>query len=297
MPARQPATGSTAAGTLFVVATPIGNLGDVTMRALETLRAVPLIAAEDTRVARRLLARYEIGTHLVSHHARSGPARLEQLLSHLRGGLDLAVVTDAGTPAVSDPGAELVGAWTAEGGRVVPIPGASAALAAVSASAIAGPRWTFEGFPPRSGRERRDRLARIAAEDRGVVVFEAPTRLSATLRDLATACGGDRAAEVHRELTKLHEQIARGSLGELVEAIEAGEIPQRGEVVIVIAPAAASRGAAGDPSGTAPSLAQARRDVAHLVGEGMSRSGAARTVSRATGIARRDLYREAPGDE
>src|SRR5512134_457829 len=117
-------------GTLFVVATPIGNLGDVTLRALETLRAVPRIAAEDTRIARRLLARYEIGTRLTSYHARSGPGRMDELLEHLRGGADLALVTDAGTPAVSDPGGELVPAWSSEGGTVVPIPGASAFLAA-----------------------------------------------------------------------------------------------------------------------------------------------------------------------
>ena len=142
-------------GTLYVVATPIGNLGDVTLRALEVLRTVPLIAAEDTRLSRRLLARYEIGTRAISYHARSWPARLDELLVHLRGGADLALVTDAGTPAVSDPGGELVAAWAAEGGTVVPIPGASSVLAAVAASAIAGPRWGFEGFLPRSGRERK----------------------------------------------------------------------------------------------------------------------------------------------
>jgi 16S rRNA (cytidine1402-2'-O)-methyltransferase len=199
-------------GTLFVVATPIGNLGDVTIRALETLRAVPLIAAEDTRIARRLLARYDIGTRLTSFHAQSGAGRLAALLGHLRGGADLAIVTDAGTPAISDPGDELVGAWTAEGGRVIPIPGPSAVLAAVAATAVAGPRWTFEGFLPRTGRERRERLARIAGDDHGAVIFEAPTRLAGTLRDLVATCGAERGAAVCRELTKLHEQIVRASL-------------------------------------------------------------------------------------
>ena len=156
-------------GTLYVVATPIGNLRDVTLRALDVLAAVPLIAAEDTRLSRRLLDRYEIKTRAISFHARSGPGRLEQLLEHLRGGLDLALVTDAGTPIVSDPGGDLVAAWTAEGGTVVPIPGASAVLAAVMASGVAGPRWGFEGFLPRSGRERRDRLARVAADDLSLI--------------------------------------------------------------------------------------------------------------------------------
>src|SRR5262249_22588400 len=196
-------------GTLYVVATPIGNLGDVTLRALEVLGAVPLIAAEDTRIARRLLSRYEIPTRTVSFHARSGAARRVELLAHLRGGADLALITDAGTPLVSDPGDDLVAAWSAEGGRVVPIPGPSAALAALVASGIATPRWAFEGFLPRSGRDRLARLARIAADDRATVVFEAANRLAATLTDLAHACGPERSAAVCRELTKLHEQIVR----------------------------------------------------------------------------------------
>ncbi|HVL53088.1 MAG TPA: 16S rRNA (cytidine(1402)-2'-O)-methyltransferase, partial [Vitreimonas sp.] len=174
-------------GQLFVVATPIGNLADVTLRALEVLRSVPLVAAEDTRLTRRLLARYDIDVRTVSYHARSAPAREADLLDHLRGGADLALVTDAGTPIVSDPGAGLVSGWALEGGRVVPIPGPSAVLAAVAGSGIAGPRWTFEGFLPRTGRDRRERLKRIAADERGCVVFEAPGRVTATLRDLAGA--------------------------------------------------------------------------------------------------------------
>ncbi|MEO5705362.1 MAG: 16S rRNA (cytidine(1402)-2'-O)-methyltransferase [Candidatus Limnocylindrales bacterium] len=275
-------------GTLYVVATPIGNLGDVTLRSLEVLGAVPLIAAEDTRISRRLLARYEIETKATSFHARSGPARLAELLNHLRAGADLALVTDAGTPAVSDPGAELVGAWAAEGGVVVPIPGASAVLAAVAASAIAGPRWGFEGFLPRSGRERNVRLARIAADDRATIFFEAPTRLAATLRDLAEACGADRAAEVCRELTKLHEQIARGTLAELVAGTADGSIPARGEVVLIIAGQAAN--AMPDPA-PAVSIEAAREQVAAMVRAGASRTNASREVAAATGHARRDLYR------
>jgi 16S rRNA (cytidine1402-2'-O)-methyltransferase len=275
---------------VYVVATPIGNLGDVTMRALESLRTVPLVAAEDTRIARRLFARYGITTRLTSFHAQSGPGRLAELLAHLRGGADLALVTDAGTPAVSDPGAELVAAWAAEGGRVVPIPGASAVLAAVAASGIAGPRWGFEGFLPRSGRERRERLARIAADDRSTVLFEAPTRLAATLRDLATACGADRLAAVCRELTKLHEQIARGSLGDLLTGVASGEIPQRGELVLVIAPQATAGAWSAPPTGP-EALASGRAEVDALVSGGLARAEAARRVAAATGLPRRDLYR------
>jgi 16S rRNA (cytidine1402-2'-O)-methyltransferase len=280
-------------GTLYVVATPIGNLGDVTLRALETLRSVPLIAAEDTRITRRLLARYEITTRAISYHARSGPSRQEELLAHLRGGADLALVSDAGTPVVSDPGGELVAAWAGEGGRVVPIPGASSVLAAVSASGIAGPRWSFEGFLPRSGRERRERLARLAADDRATVVFEAPTRLAATLRDLAAACGADRAGAVCRELTKIHEQIARGTLAELATMAGDASIPTRGELVIVVrgrdASAAPAADDAAEPVGA--SMDEGRARVEALIAEGVPRSEAARRVASATGLSRRELYR------
>ena len=204
------------------------------LRALDVLRGVPLIAAEDTRHTRRLLDRHAVATRSTSYHSQSDVSRTTALLEHLRGGADLALVTDAGTPAISDPGADLVAAWAAEGGRVVPIPGASAVLAAVAASGVAGPRWAFEGFLPRSGRERGERLRRIADDDRGTVVFEAPGRVAATLRDLEQACGGDRPAAVCRELTKLHETIVRGSLTDLGEAAATGAIPPRGEFVLVV---------------------------------------------------------------
>ena len=142
-------------GTLFVVATPIGNLGDITLRALETLRAVPLIAAEDTRLTRRLLDRHAIDVPMTPFHAKSGPGRMEALLAHLRGGGDLALVSDAGTPLVSDPGGELVAAWAGEGGTVVALPGASAVLAAVAVSGVAGPHWTLAARPAGADRCRR----------------------------------------------------------------------------------------------------------------------------------------------
>ena len=275
-------------GTLYIVATPIGNLGDVTLRALEVLRAVPLIAAEDTRIARRLLARYEIPTRTVSYHAQSDPGRREALLEHLRGGADLALVTDAGTPGISDPGEELVAAWSADGGRVVPIPGASAVLAAIAASGIAGPRWGFEGFLPRHGRDRRTRLARIGADDRATVVYEAANRLAGTLADLATACGSERQGAVCRELTKLHEQIARGTLTELEAAVSDGTIPTRGEVAIVIAPPDELAIARAMPG--APALEAALAAVEGLVAGGLGRAEAARRVAAETGLPRRRLY-------
>jgi 16S rRNA (cytidine1402-2'-O)-methyltransferase len=277
-----------AGGTLYIVATPIGNLGDVSLRALEVLRTVPLVAAEDTRLSRRLWARHGLATHLVSYHARNAAQRAPELLGHLRGGADLALVTDAGTPLVSDPGEGLVAAWAAEGGRVVPVPGASAVLAALVASAIPAPRWGFEGFLPRSGRERRERLARVAGDDRATVLFEAPGRTAATLRDLAVVCGTDRPAAVCRELTKMHEEIRRGALGELAAGAVAD--PPRGEVTIVVA-GRPHAGVDADVSRDPASLEAARATVEALVRAGDRRADAARRVAGETGLPRRELFR------
>lgn len=273
-----------------MVATPIGNLGDVTLRSLEVLRSVPLVAAEDTRMTRRLWARHGIATRLISYHARSSESRREELLDHLGSGFDLALVTDAGTPLVSDPGSELVSAWVARGGQVVPIPGASAVLAALVASGLSAARWSFEGFLPRRGKERRSRLQRICSDDRATVLFEAPGRAAATLADLASACGKARAASLSRELTKLHEETWRGSLGEL--AARAIEQAPRGEVTIVVAGLTEGRETPAQQSEPKVGLDEARQDVDRLVGEGQSRSSAAREVAHRTGLPRRELFRE-----
>jgi 16S rRNA (cytidine1402-2'-O)-methyltransferase len=285
-------------GRLYVVATPIGNLADVTLRSLEVLRSVPLIAAEDTRLTRRLLDRHGIATRTTSFHAQSGPGRLAELLAHLRGGADLALVTDAGTPSVSDPGDDLVAAWAAEDGVVVPIPGASAVLAVVAASAVAGPRWSFEGFLPRTGRERRERIARIAADERGTVIYEAPGRVAATLLDLASACGAERPAAIGRELTKLHEEIVSGSLGDLAGRARSGELTLRGEFALVVGAWPAARIEVESAAGTgiadaAAAEAAALAEVERRVAAGSSRGDAARTVAAETGIPRRRLYRVA----
>jgi len=284
-----PAGDAVGGGRLYVVATPIGNLSDLSLRAIETLRAVDLIAAEDTRLTKRLLDRHRIATPTISFHARSGPGRLRELLDRLRAGDDLAAVTDAGTPGVSDPGEELVTAWAGEGGVVVPIPGPSAVLAAVAASGVAGPRWAFEGFLARSGRDRRERLARIAADRRGTVVYEAPGRVAATLADLAMACGDERPAAVCRELTKIHEEIVRDSLGELAARARSGELTLRGEFAIVVGSIERDRATPGTAP-AAPDLAGALAQVEERVAEGMGRSEAAREVAAATGLSRRDLY-------
>ena len=268
-------------GTLYVVATPIGNLGDITLRALEVLREVAVVAAEDTRVSRKLWSRFDIETPLVSYHAHSDDRRTASLIERLESGEDVALVTDAGTPLVSDPGEILVGAWAERGGAVVPIPGASAALAALVASALPAARWGFEGFLPRKGRERKERIARIAADDRATVIYEAHGRTAATLRDLAGACGAERPAVVARELTKLHEEVRRGSLDEL--ATTAAASPVKGEVVIVVAGATREEVAE-------VSLVTARARVDRLVAEGVKRSAAAKLVAEETGLPRRELF-------
>jgi 16S rRNA (cytidine1402-2'-O)-methyltransferase len=282
-------------GRLFVVATPIGNLDDITLRAIDVLRSVAVIAAEDTRMTRRLLDRHAIATRTISYHARSGPGRTRELLERLAAGEDVALVSDAGTPIISDPGEELVQHWAATGGSVVPIPGASAVLAAVVGSGIAGARWSFEGFLPRSGRERRERIARLAADLRGSVIYEAPNRITATLADLAAACGDDRPAALCRELTKLHEEIVRAPLATLAEQARNGELTLRGEFVIVVGTVAGDERGPGAPRGAAEAdVDRALAEVERRIADGAARGEAARQVAEETGIPRRRLY--APPD-
>lgn len=269
-------------GKLYVVATPIGNLADITLRALDVLRSVPLVAAEDTRHTRRLWARHGVTTRLVAYHAHSDPARERELLGHLAGGQDLALVTDAGTPLISDPGEGLVAAWTDRGGKVEPIPGASAVMSALMACGLPVARWSFEGFLPRRGRERRDRLASIAADPRTTVLFEAPGRTAVMLRDLAATCAPERRACICRELTKLHEEIRRGTVSDLAAAAERTQL--RGEVTIVVEGASSRRGF------ESVDMAAGRRQVAALVSDGLSRSEAARVVAVLTGLPRRELF-------
>lgn len=265
-----------------MVSTPIGNLGDITLRAIDVLRSVAVVAAEDTRHTRRIWTRHAIETTLVSYHAHSDPRRRAELIGRLRHGDDVALVTDAGTPLVSDPGDDLVTAWLEDGGTVVPIPGASAVLAAIAASGVAGPRWGFEGFLPRKGRERKERLARITVDDRATVLFESPGRTGSTLRDLAAACGDERRAALCRELTKRHEEVRRGTLGELVAYV--GERTIKGEVTLVVA------GSDGVDEADQPTIEEGRRRVTALVAGGLPRSAAAKQVAAETGLPRRELF-------
>jgi len=216
-----------------VVATPIGNLGDITRRALETLRSADIVAAEDTRVTRGLLSHYGIGSRLVALHEHNERRSAEQVVRWLAEGKSVALVSDAGTPAVSDPGAALVDRVRAAGHAVIPIPGASALTAALSASGIEADGVLFAGFLAAKGKERREKLARLAATPWAIVLYESPHRIAATLGDLAAALG-ERDIVIARELTKRFETIARVPLAGALAWLEADSDRSRGEFVLVI---------------------------------------------------------------
>ena len=269
-------------GTLFVVATPLGNLEDLTARAARVLREVPIVAAEDTRRARKLLNHLEAKPRLVSYHAHSDEGRLESVVAHILNGEDVALVSDAGTPAVSDPGAALVQAVREAGGTVVPVAGPSAVAAALSASGIAGDRFLFLGFLPRKGPERARLLRQAASSEWTIVFYEAPHRLRELLDDLAAAMGAGRRAMVGRELTKLHEELRVGPIQELQEHWDQTE--PRGECTVVVEGTGYVAAAPADPD-------EARRLARELLESGRSRREAARDVAERTGLSRNEAYK------
>jgi 16S rRNA (cytidine1402-2'-O)-methyltransferase len=274
------------AGALFVVATPIGNLGDLTARAAETLRTCDLVVAEDTRRTRQLLSHLGIGGKALERlDAHASDADVKRIARRLQAGEQVALVTDAGTPGVSDPGERLVAAAIAAGAQVVPLPGASAVLAALVASGMAGDgRFRFVGFLPREGPARREAIALVCATPETVVLFEAANRTSATLRDLADATP-DRGTAVARELTKVHEEIVRGTCASLA----AGEREWKGEVVVVLAPHdPGTREAAVDDASL-----DARIDLALAKGE--HAKGIAERLAAWSGRPRRELYERVIG--
>jgi 16S rRNA (cytidine1402-2'-O)-methyltransferase len=269
-------------GTLYVVATPIGNLGDITARAVEVLRAVPHIAAEDTRHSRVLLEKLGIGTRAVSLPAFDEKGRVDHVLAPVVEGADLALVTDAGTPAISDPGGALVARAVLLGIRVVPIPGACAAVAAVSASGLAADRFAFLGFLPRKGPPRARLLEQFRPLPVALVLYESPHRIAETCADLA-AVWGDRRAVIARELTKLHEELLRGTLSELADRLGQGEV--RGEIVLVVE--GAEELAQEEPLTPEALEAEVRRQLA--LGDRPIKE-VARQLSESLGVPRRELY-------
>jgi 16S rRNA (cytidine1402-2'-O)-methyltransferase len=268
------------AGTLHLVGTPIGNLGDVSRRAKETLARVDLVAAEDTRRARKLLSHLGIGAELTTLFEGNERARTETLLDALREGRDVAVISDAGMPGLSDPGYRLVRACAEEGIDVRVVPGPSAAIAALVVSGLPSDRFVFEGFLPKKDGERRARLEALAAERRTIVLFESPRRVGATLQAISSTLGPSRPVSIARELTKVHEEVLRGTAEELARSTGAEEL--RGEVVLVIG---------GATQGPAPELSELVEEAAELIRGGWKKREAAAEVARRHDVSTNAIYR------
>ncbi|MFN2328588.1 MAG: 16S rRNA (cytidine(1402)-2'-O)-methyltransferase [Chromatocurvus sp.] len=265
---------------LYIVATPIGNLEDITLRAVATLRSVDLIAAEDTRHTRRLLQHFEIDTRLTAYHEHSGDAEAQRLCQRIMSGQAVALVSDAGTPMISDPGYRLVRAAQAAGVKVVPVPGACAAIAALSASGLPSDRFLFAGFLPARASARQNRLSQLARESATLVFYEAPHRLQETLNDLVLCLGEAREATLARELSKAFETIRRDTLESLVTFVAGDSNQCRGEIVLLVAGCAAE-----EPEVDAP-LA----DLMQALAARMPPREAASLLSTYSGVRKNRLY-------
>ncbi|MBP0018237.1 MAG: 16S rRNA (cytidine(1402)-2'-O)-methyltransferase [Cyanobacteria bacterium SBLK] len=265
---------------LYLVGTPIGNLEDMTFRGIRILKEVDLIAAEDTRHTGKLLKHFQIQTPQISYHDHNKRGRSLELLQRLRSGESIALVTDAGMPGISDPGYELVKACRENNLPVVPIPGMSAGIAALTASGLPCDRFVFEGFLPPRGKARRDRLASLQTEFRTLILYEAPHRLLSTLEDMRATLAGDRAIVVARELTKLHEEFWQGTISEAISCYS--QHPPKGEFTLIIA---------GTPL-QAETLTEAEiaDELTQLLRSGMSRSAASRHLARVAALPRRQVY-------
>jgi 16S rRNA (cytidine1402-2'-O)-methyltransferase len=266
-------------GKLYIVATPIGNLEDISLRALRVLREVELIAAEDTRRTGKLLAHYEVDTPLISYHEHSDDQRLDEIIRRLEEA-DIALVTDAGSPLISDPGYELIQAANHLGLPVVPIPGPSAVITALSAAGLPTDSFLFLGYLPRKSTERKALLERQVRMPHTMVFFEVPHRIQASLADLVAVFGPERPAAVCRELTKMHEQVVRGTLGEVQTVLDESE--PRGEYTLVVA---------GTSGSTVWTEGQVRQALEERIAYGDKPSDAARWVASQSGWSRKDVYK------
>jgi 16S rRNA (cytidine1402-2'-O)-methyltransferase len=272
--------------TLYVVATPIGNLGDLTPRAQEVLRSVAAICAEDTRHTRPLLSHFGIDKPLVALHDHNEEALAAKIVARLQAGESLALVSDAGTPLVSDPGFRLVRAARAAGIKVSPVPGACAAIAALSVAGLPSDRFLFEGFLPAKSSGRRERLQKLAAETATLVFYESSHRIAESLDDMASVFGGDRPAVMARELTKLFETVLDGSLDELRSKVKADDNQRKGEFVVMV------QGAGDDEQAK---IAEGRRLYAKL-NEHLPPSTAAKLAAELSGAPRKSLYGQGNND-
>ena len=267
-------------GTLYVVGTPIGNLEDMTFRAVRILQSVDVIAAEDTRHTGKLLQDFQIKTPQLSYHQHNRNERLPELLSQLSQGKAIALVTDAGIPGISDPGYELVKACVEAGISVVPIPGATAGITALSAAGLPTDRFVFEGFLPASGQDREKRLESLPAESRTLVFYESPHRLRETLQDLRECLGANRPIVLARELTKMHEEFWRGTIEEAIAHYT--QVEPKGEFTLVVAGAELET----------PVLSEdaLKSELLQIMAQGVSRSQASRQLAQMTKLPRRQLY-------
>lgn len=277
-------------GVLRVCATPLGNLEDITLRVLAALREADVIAAEDTRQTQKLLSRYDIHTPLLSYHEHNEAVRAEELIERLRAGATIALVSDAGLPGISDPGAIVVRRAVDEGLKVEVLPGPSAVVTAVVVSGLATERFVFEGFLPRKGKERAARIAELAGEVRTVVLYEAPHRLRKTLSELGRVLQPERRCAVVRELTKKFEEVVRGTLAEVESRFK--EVEPRGEICVVIEGATAKTEATGEDAGLneAERLKAACSLAKDLRAKGKSLKEAARDAAGQFGVTRNEVY-------
>jgi 16S rRNA (cytidine1402-2'-O)-methyltransferase len=267
-------------GTLYIVGTPIGNLEDMTFRGVRILQTVDLIAAEDTRHTGRLLQHFQVKTPQVSYHEHNRNSRIPELLKHLQSGKAIALVTDAGMPLISDPGYELVKACIEAGIAVVPIPGASAAITALSAAGLPTDRFVFEGFLPTKTQQRREHLESLKIESRTLIFYESPHRLRDTLQDLADTFGSHRQIVLARELTKLYEEFWRGTVEKAIAYYSEKE-PQ-GEYTLVVS---------GTPVEEVQlSPEEVKAQLQQLINQGISRSQASRQLAKLTSLKRQELY-------
>ena len=267
-------------GTLYIVATPIGNLEDMTFRAVRILQAVDMIAAEDTRHTGKLLQHFQVKTPQISYYEHNSNSRIPELLEYLQYGKAIALVSDAGMPGISDPGYELIKACIDNNITVVPIPGASAVITALSAAGLPTDRFIFDGFLPAKSQRRKEYLTSLQGESRTLVFYESPHRLRDTLADLGEILGSDRYAVIARELTKLYEEFWRGTIGEGIANYQEKE-PQ-GEYTLLVAGTSSNK-----PQLTETEL---KNELLSMLKQGISRSQASREIAKDTGLPRRYLY-------
>ena len=269
-------------GCLYLVATPIGNLDDITYRAVQVLKEVDAIAAEDTRHSKKLMQHLGVTTPLVALHEHNENALSEKIIKRLEQGESVALISDAGTPLISDPGFPLVNQAHKAGLKIIPVPGASSVLAALSVSGLPTDRFVFEGFLPSKKTARQNRLRELEKETRTLILFETPHRITVALADLAEVLGEDREIFIARELTKTHEEVKRSSVGQLLEAASSGALQERGEFVLVLAGNGNKQSAIDD---------QALK-IFDLLLEELPLKTSASLASKITGLKRKDFYNE-----